>query len=150
MNIQRQKGFTLAELLVVVAIIGLVSSILIVNLSRERLRARDTAIMETMDTLRKRAEVDRDQDGNYDAVCNDPGPGQNGTLSTTGYYFRINESVKTNNGGVNILCNKGPGAATFAAWTPLRLEPNTYWCIDSKFQVKKLTAAPPIDATECP
>lgn len=150
MNFRQEKGFTLAEMLVVAAIIGLLSSVLLVNLSKERLRAYDTAIMETMDTLRKRAEVDRDATGSYDVVCDDPGAGQYGTLSATGDYGRIKADISADNQGFGVRCNEDAGAAKFAAWARLRLDPSTYWCIDWRFNVNKISGEPSVDATECP
>ena len=49
----RTRGFTIIELLVVVAIIGLLSSIVLVSLSAIQMRARDTRRMEDIDTIRK-------------------------------------------------------------------------------------------------
>lgn len=145
-----QKGFTLVEMLVVVAIIGLISAVLLVNLSQERLRAHDTAIQQTMDVLRKTAERDRDALGSYDVVCDDPGPGAYGTLSTAGDYGRIAVDIAADNQGFGVRCNESADDSKFIAWARLRLESNTYWCIDWRFNVKKITGEPSVDATECP
>ncbi|RJR12897.1 prepilin-type N-terminal cleavage/methylation domain-containing protein [Candidatus Parcubacteria bacterium] len=48
-----KRGFTIIELLVVVTIIGLLSSIVIASLTTVRIRARDTRRMEDISTLQK-------------------------------------------------------------------------------------------------
>ncbi len=144
------SGFTLVELLTVVAIIGLLSSILTVRVRQSQLDAYDTSIMQTFDTLRVKAEIDRDANGNYDAVCVESGGASgNSILTAAGDYANINNAIKGNNGGTNVLCNEGAGSNSFAAWSPLRAVPDTYWCIDWTFNVKQVTGVLPPDATEC-
>lgn len=46
------KGFTLIELMVVIAIIGLLSSVILASLGQTRLRAKDTAIKQIVGQMR--------------------------------------------------------------------------------------------------
>jgi len=140
-----QRGFTLIELLIVVAIIGLLTSILLVRFRASQLQAYDSAIQQTFDTLRTRASIDFHENGNFDAVCDDAGK-----LNNVGDYARINENVKSNNGGYDVKCYESPDKRKFAAWTPLRLQPGTYWCTDWRYTFKKLNSEPPADSFECP
>lgn len=52
-----QKGFTLVELLVVIAVIGLIASVVVVSLGTVREKARDTRRKEDLDALRKALEI---------------------------------------------------------------------------------------------
>ena len=51
MNNLSEKGFTLIELLVTIAIIGVLSSVLLVNLSGFRVRTRDVQRKRDLRTL---------------------------------------------------------------------------------------------------
>lgn len=63
---KRQKGFTLVELLVVVAIIGLLSTLAVVSLNGIRERARDTKRISDIDAIQKSMELVKSEYGGYD------------------------------------------------------------------------------------
>ncbi len=67
----RQKGFTLLELLVVIGIIGLLASILVVNLTGARRRARDTKRIADVRGLQTAAEDYYGKNGKYPATIGD-------------------------------------------------------------------------------
>ena len=69
---KRQKGFTLVELLVVVAIIGLLSTMAVVSLNGIRERARDTKRISDIDAIQKSMELVKSEFGGYDkSGCTD-------------------------------------------------------------------------------
>src|SRR3989344_2054310 len=61
----KQKGFTLLELLVVIGIIGLLASIIVVNLTGARRRARDTKRIADLRTMQTAAEDYYGKNGAY-------------------------------------------------------------------------------------
>jgi prepilin-type N-terminal cleavage/methylation domain-containing protein len=61
----KQKGFTLVELMVVISIIGLMSSIVLVSFNRSRMKARDARRLEDMHTIQTALEMYYDKYGYY-------------------------------------------------------------------------------------
>ncbi len=68
---KNQKGFTLLELLVVIGIIGLLASIIVVNLTGARRRARDVKRVADIRTLQTANEDYYGKNGKYPATIND-------------------------------------------------------------------------------
>lgn len=60
-----QVGFTLIELLVVISIIGLLSAVILVSLSRARMKAREAAVVQSLQQIRTALEVYYSQNGQY-------------------------------------------------------------------------------------
>lgn len=61
----KQKSFTLIELMVVIAIIGLFSSIVLVSISRARRKAKDARLMADLRQIRSIAELINNTYGTY-------------------------------------------------------------------------------------
>ena len=55
--INKNKGFTLAELLIVISIIGILSTIIIVNISSARAKARDARRKSDLKTIQSAVEI---------------------------------------------------------------------------------------------
>ena len=64
-----KKGFTLLEILVVVAIIGLVASVIIVMLNNARMKARDAKRYAEVDALKKALELHYHNNDEYPEVA---------------------------------------------------------------------------------
>ena len=152
------NSFTLIELLVVIAVVGLLVSIIIVNVWNAQLRAKDAVIQEAMFNLRTSAEKDFLEDDNYDNICREDGEEVgNSRLNfkekkkkSSGDYLLFNEQIKNLNGGYDVFCNEGSGSDSYAAWSRMVFNPSHYWCIDSKMANREINSAPPIDSTVCP
>lgn len=145
-----KRAFTLIELLVVAAIIALAVSIILVVIRSSQLQAKDTAIKDAMFQLRNAAEMSYIQNKNYAEVCDEVGgsPG-NSVLSKVGEFYRINAWIKSNNGGIDVVCNENEDSSKYAAWTPLVGKAGHYWCVDSEGATHDLSFEPPEDATSC-
>ncbi len=70
-NNKREKGFTLLELLVVIGIIGLLASILVINLTGARRRARDTKRVADIRNLQTASEDYYGKNGKYPTAISD-------------------------------------------------------------------------------
>ena len=68
----KSQGFTLIEVLIVTAIIGILASIIIVNLRDAEKSARDAAIKGDVYQAKREAEVFCGDFGDYDGVCDEP------------------------------------------------------------------------------
>lgn len=67
----KQKGFTLLELLVVVAIIGILSAVILVFVDQARTKGQISSIKANLKNMINQAELAYDGPGNYSTVCAD-------------------------------------------------------------------------------
>ena len=63
-----KKGFTLIELMVVIAIIGLLASVVIASLNSARVKARDTRRISDLEQIRNALELYYNTNGNYPII----------------------------------------------------------------------------------
>ncbi len=63
-----KKGFTLIELMVVIAVIGILASVVMVAYPRAQSRAKDGVVMADADQLRTAAEITKDEVGDYSGI----------------------------------------------------------------------------------
>ncbi|MEA3452724.1 MAG: prepilin-type N-terminal cleavage/methylation domain-containing protein, partial [Patescibacteria group bacterium] len=78
-----KKGFTLIEVLIVVAIIGILATIVIVSLRETSDRGRNTKIIAAVVQARKIAEDMYVVNGSYESLCDGAGgPSSNSELQT--------------------------------------------------------------------
>jgi len=113
---KKKKGFTLIELLVVIAIIGILATIVIVNVNSARLKAQDTAIKGSLDSLRAGAEIFYDTGSTYVGLC------------TSADYSKATTSIYAIT-SVMPTCNASSDG--YVITSNLKTS-SQYWCVDSK------------------
>ena len=79
----KQKGFSLIELLIVVTIILIIAAIAIPNLMRNKIQANETAAVETMRTLNESILLYSNSYGGFPHALSDMGPASGGTAASS-------------------------------------------------------------------
>jgi type IV pilus assembly protein PilA len=80
---RRQKGFSLIELLIVVAIILIIASIAIPSLTHQRMQANEAAAVVTLQTLNSSVVMYSTTYGTFPHAISDLGPSGGSTNSTS-------------------------------------------------------------------
>lgn len=154
------KGFTILELLIVIAIIGLLASVITVAMNSTREKGRDTAIKAQMAEARKEAELYFARLTKY-CVQSSMNPPECvfGELNGNTSYCSQDSTVFDNNNtptpnAIGLFIARansyGPDGATphcfmdvyGTNWTvavPLNEAPDTWWCTDSTGGAKNIT-----------
>jgi len=132
---KKKKGFTLIELLVVIAIIGILSTIVLVSVNSARNKAKDATIKGSMETLRAAAELNYDDQGDYDDVC------AGTALSSGGDFGRVKTAVELQSGVAVYCADATSPAQTYAAYARLVADAGKWFCVDSTGNAKVGTAS---------
>lgn len=142
-------GFTLVEIMVVVAITVLIATIILVSMGESRKEARDAAIKTSLGEIRKASEFLYDLNSSYIGVC-DPNPPGDDSLSGSGDFDRIEVYIEAQGGAV--FCRESLTAyATISI-----LNRGGCWCVDSLGAAREIalsgseTCQSKLPTTECP
>ena len=129
---KNNKGFTLVEMLVVIAIIGILSATVLTALGPSRNRAKDARIISNLQQVRAIAETL--YDGDYNAV----NVGQADIV-------RAAQDITDNQGTLTI--NVSANGLSYAAYSNLATG-GKWYCVDSVGAAKELTSNPGV-VTAC-
>ncbi len=128
-NLKKREGLTLIELLIVIAIIGLLASAALVWMQRYREQGEDAAIMAEMTQVRSAVEVFFiENNKSYEGVCDD-----DGTLSDTDKFEDLESSIV--NKGDSLYCQDSQNRWAVIA----SLNFGDCWCVDSEGISKEIT-----------
>ncbi|MEK7542694.1 MAG: type II secretion system protein [Patescibacteria group bacterium] len=132
-------GFTLIEMLVVVAIVGILSATVLSALGPARSKAKDARIISGLNQVRAIAEVIYNSSGGtpYDGLSN-----------THNDIKGVVTEISNNNGELFISVNSTKTA--YAAYSKLASDNLKYYCVDSNGVAKTVTSASVASATTIP
>lgn len=129
-------GFTLVEMLVVIAIIGILSATVLTALGPARNKAKDARIISNLNQIRAIAETL--YDGDYDVL--DPSQPE---------IAKAAADISKNQGELR-FSKPSPPALNFAAYSKLASNSNVFYCVDSLGTAKEINTPPPSEAGICP
>jgi len=132
-SISNKKGFSLIELLIVITIIGILSTIILNSLSVSRARAYDSKIKQQLTSFRTAAEVyflnQTPNNYGYNANCDTTSSIFTDTIPANGSPRNfINPQNLPNN--PTVICQTSTDGLSYAVKVPLYS--SGYWCVDSK------------------
>jgi len=131
---KKKKGFSLIEILVVIAIIGILATVIIVNVNAAKNKAKDTVAIAGMDQIRTTGEI----------YYNGAGVGTYAGLCAYADIDQIFSSVGAQ-GSVATSCLDD--IDTYCASASLPSDPSTILCRD---HLGNHGSAACVDATGCP
>lgn len=135
----KERGLTIIELLITITIIGILTSVILAALNDARLQGREAKIISEVDSLIKRAEIEKVAQGNYTMVCG------YGAVLQGEKFAELITSINSFATG-SVVCNSDINS--FAVSVPLG---TTHWCVDSTGAKKEIPDALVIDTDySCP
>jgi prepilin-type N-terminal cleavage/methylation domain-containing protein len=111
-----QKGFTIIELIVVIAIIAVLAAIVLVNVTQYINKGKDAAAQGNLATLLTNGAVYSETNSNF------------ASFQTNSLFTNVNTAL--NAAGYTVTYTNSAGAASFCASVPLKSVTANY-CIDS-------------------
>ncbi|MEK7630249.1 MAG: type II secretion system protein [Patescibacteria group bacterium] len=130
---KRQYGFTLIEMLIVIAVIGILSSVLLTALGPARDKAKDSRIVQEVNQVRNLAET-MYSNGSYNSLEEI----SDGTLINNPSLKALADDITTQGGALRIIKSTPQGAKAYSTYSKLNVqagaEPNLetqYYCVDS-------------------
>ncbi len=131
------SGFTLMELLIVIAIIGILVAVVLGSLNDARQGGIDAKIVAEMDALQKRASIEESSQYTFDVVCGSNGVPQSTVIA--GLISSINNIASS-----TLVCNSD--TTQYAVSVAVG---NAYWCVDS-MSIRKEIASELTTELVCP
>lgn len=131
-----KRGFTLVELLVVISIIGILTSVVLVSVSTANKRGKDAVVQSDLSEVRAQAQLYYNTNGGYVGAGYSGGAGTCATANTVFTDPKVKQQIDAANasngaGAANeVVCNVSADGADYAVSSPLS-SAGTYYCVDS-------------------
>jgi len=123
-----KKAFTLIELLIVIAIIGILAGIVLVSLTGALKKGKDSRIQADLRQITQIAGMIMSDTGSYDSLCS------GGSLNTTGDYgaqlTTIQNDIQAQQGGTTVDLSCYASGDNYCVSARL-VSTTKYFCVDS-------------------
>jgi len=142
-----KKAFTLVEMLVVIAIIGILATAALVALGPARNQAKDSRIQGSVQQLRNLAETWANTNNfDYKGFAGSNGNQVTTCADTPSGVQKLCQDISTQNGGTNPkICATSNGVAIFA-----KLASGKYICMDTSGDIKTYNTDQNLNSGICP
>ncbi len=120
-------GFTIVELLVVIAVVGILASVILGSLRDARDSGLETKVKSELVVLGKRANVEESSSFTFDVVC-----GSNGIPQSTKISDIITSIERFS--PFPVVCNSDVEAYAASG----AMSSTTFWCVDSEGHSKSI------------
>lgn len=151
------KGFTLIELMVVIAIIGIFSAIVLALLTTPRNRGGDANVKANLKTILTQSALFFDNNAykyNTDGLTGVTAANTDCTTAGATTMFISDSSIKNailsanRASGATATCYMSSSGSAFVVWSPMKTS-GLYWCVDSLGFSRQETSAQGSN-TNCP
>jgi len=126
-----RKGFTLIELMVVIAVIGILSSLVLVTYPTAQGRANDGVIMSDADQIRVAAEVSKGMisAGDYSNLGGATGLGEDADINAL-----VTDANSRNGTKTNFAFHYTVDDTTYTDYCAvIQMNSGDFWCVDSNY-----------------
>ena len=129
------KGFTLLELLVVIALLGIMAAIVIASLNSSKSKGDDASLISGANSMRTQGELYYSNNSNSYGATTASCDGGLFDATTPGGLNTIMENLKTKAGAANLSC-----VASSTAWAVgIKLKEAGTYCVDGRGSGKAST-----------
>jgi type IV pilus assembly protein PilE len=152
------RGFTLVELLVVISIIGILTTFVLVSVSTANKRGKDASVQSNLSEVRAQAQLFYNTNSSYclaSGTCpttmtsNDCKAASNANLVFGDPKILVQTVAAEANNVGTLICNVTADGADYVIQSKLS-DGATYYCIDSNGIGSRSTTAITNTSTECP